>query len=66
MRTFRFAAQILAMIGEVFDRSEDICGAVLSRRKNGDRISVWNSDRTNEEAILRLGYVRRRVVFEHC
>lgn len=46
---------ILAMIGEVFDRSEDICGAVLSRRKNGDRISVWNSDRTNEEAILRLG-----------
>lgn len=53
---------VLAMIGEVLDQTEDICGAVFSRRKGGDRISVWTADRTDEEGIIKLGRQLKEVL----
>jgi translation initiation factor 4E len=46
---------VLALIGETLEAGDDICGAVVSRRKNGDKIAVWNKDKTNEPLILNLG-----------
>jgi len=46
---------ILAMVGETFDVDDEICGAVFSRRKGGDRIAVWNRNRENEIAIVTVG-----------
>jgi translation initiation factor 4E len=46
---------VLALIGETLDVDNEVCGAVVSRRKAGDRIAVWNRDRDNEPGILSLG-----------
>jgi len=46
---------VLALIGETLDIENEICGAVMSRRKQGDRIAVWNKDRDNETAVLTMG-----------
>jgi len=45
---------VLGMIGETLEVDDEICGAVMSRRKAGDKIALWNrsSDKTN---ILALG-----------
>lgn len=49
---------LLAMIGEQFeDFSAHICGAVLSIRKQGDRITLWIKDFRNEAAVKRIGEV---------
>eukprot|EP01004_Peranema_trichophorum_P008795 NODE_7545_length_766_cov_32.813375_g6933_i0.p1 GENE.NODE_7545_length_766_cov_32.813375_g6933_i0~~NODE_7545_length_766_cov_32.813375_g6933_i0.p1 ORF type:complete len:195 (-),score=19.15 NODE_7545_length_766_cov_32.813375_g6933_i0:132-716(-) len=48
---------LLSMIGEYLDDSEgdQICGAVLSKRKAGPRISVWTRDRDDRESLKRIG-----------
>eukprot|EP00999_Lentomonas_sp_LEN2_P000504 NODE_1506_length_832_cov_98.148936_g1458_i0.p1 GENE.NODE_1506_length_832_cov_98.148936_g1458_i0~~NODE_1506_length_832_cov_98.148936_g1458_i0.p1 ORF type:complete len:204 (+),score=42.83 NODE_1506_length_832_cov_98.148936_g1458_i0:94-705(+) len=48
---------LLAMIGEYLDpEGQDmICGAVLSRRKAGPRISVWTKQADDEEGLKALG-----------
>jgi len=46
---------VLAMVGETFDVDDEICGAVFSKRKGGDRIAVWNRNRDNEIAIMTIG-----------
>jgi len=45
---------ILGLIGETLDVNNEICGAVMSRRKAGDRIAVWNKS-GDELAILGIG-----------
>ncbi|KAI8848369.1 translation initiation factor eIF 4e-like domain-containing protein [Chytridium lagenaria] len=45
---------ILACIGEVFDDSEEVCGAVVSVRRHADRISLWTKS-TKEEPCQRIG-----------
>ncbi len=47
--------QVLAMIGETLD--DDVTGAVISRRKPGDKIAIWNRDKNNKEVVLRIGFV---------
>lgn len=43
---------ILAIIGEQFEHSEDICGVVISCRPTGDDVlSLWNRTSTNEAII---------------
>ena len=49
--------QLLALIGETLDVEDDICGAVCSRRKNGDKIAVWTKTKNNEELIMAIGCV---------
>jgi translation initiation factor 4E len=46
----------MALVGETLGDAGDICGAVLSKRKRGDRIEVWNRTAINEnDSILKLG-----------
>lgn len=41
--------QLLAMIGEQFDESEEICGVVVSVRRQ-DKIALWTKHAQNEAA----------------
>ena len=42
--------QLLAMIGEQFEEGDEICGAVVSVRKAGDKIAIWTKTASNEAA----------------
>lgn len=46
---------VLGLVGETLDVENEICGAVVSRRKAGDRIALWNKSNNNEVAILGIG-----------
>jgi len=46
---------VLGLIGEVSEEMDDVCGAVLSRRRPGDRIAVWHRHNTDQDALQRLG-----------
>eukprot|EP00033_Pygsuia_biforma_P000140 GCRY01000176.1.p1 GENE.GCRY01000176.1~~GCRY01000176.1.p1 ORF type:complete len:219 (-),score=27.58 GCRY01000176.1:111-767(-) len=46
---------LLALIGEMFEQSEEICGCVFSRRKAADRIALWNRQKDGEDAVRHLG-----------
>ena len=46
-------AQLLAMIGEQFSEPSEICGAVVSVRAKGDRISLWTRTASNENVQAR-------------
>ena len=38
--------QLLAMIGGVIESSHAVNGAVVSRRKKGDRVALWTSKKS--------------------
>lgn len=42
--------QLLAMIGEQFDESEEICGVVVSVRRAHEKIAIWTKTASNESA----------------
>lgn len=46
---------VLGLVGETLDMEDEITGAVVSRRKAGDRIAIWNRTNNNEAAILGIG-----------
>ncbi|CAG9771228.1 unnamed protein product [Ceutorhynchus assimilis] len=46
---------ILCLIGEAFENSDDICGAVVNIRYKGDKIGVWTQDANNGTAVLEIG-----------
>ncbi|KAI8899424.1 translation initiation factor eIF 4e-like domain-containing protein [Globomyces pollinis-pini] len=46
---------MLALIGEQFDHSDDITGAVISIRKGVDRIAIWTKSYDNPERTIRIG-----------
>ncbi|KAJ3451972.1 eukaryotic translation initiation factor 4e related [Anaeramoeba flamelloides] len=46
---------ILSMIGENYEYNDEICGAVVSIRNNGDRIALWTKTATNKEAQMAIG-----------
>jgi len=46
---------VLSLVGETLDVDNELCGAVYSKRKGGDRIAVWNRNRENEDGILGIG-----------
>ncbi|KAJ3430666.1 eukaryotic translation initiation factor 4e related [Anaeramoeba flamelloides] len=46
---------ILSMIGENYEYNEEVCGAVVSIRNNGDRIALWTKTATNKEAQMAIG-----------
>lgn len=43
------------MIGEQFDESEEICGAVVSVRRAQDKIAIWTKTASNEAAQVTIG-----------
>ena len=46
---------LLCLIGETFDHSEEICGAVVNIRSKANKISIWTANGNNEEAALEIG-----------
>jgi hypothetical protein len=44
-----FCLKLLAMIGEQFDEGDEICGAVVSVRRQ-DKIAIWTKTASNEAA----------------
>lgn len=40
--------QLMALIGEQFDETEDICGIVASVRARGDKLALWTRTASNE------------------
>ncbi|XP_056642842.1 eukaryotic translation initiation factor 4E-1A-like isoform X1 [Diorhabda sublineata] len=46
---------ILCLIGEAFEHSDEICGAVVNIRQKGDKIGVWTADAGNGTAVLEIG-----------
>ncbi len=53
----------MGMIGECMDDNDDICGAVVSRRKVADKVSVWNRDKNDEDTIMRIGFVLGHIYY---
>ncbi|KAG4077954.1 hypothetical protein HA402_013454 [Bradysia odoriphaga] len=47
---------LLCLIGESFEYSDDINGAVINIRPRGDKISIWTAGGTNQESILSIGH----------
>ncbi|EFA84677.1 hypothetical protein PPL_01668 [Heterostelium album PN500] len=45
---------VLGVVGETIDTERDICGLVLNKRFNLERISVWNRDSSNSKGIESL------------
>ncbi|XP_017773812.1 PREDICTED: eukaryotic translation initiation factor 4E-1A isoform X2 [Nicrophorus vespilloides] len=46
---------ILCLIGEAFENSDDVCGAVVNIRGKGDKIGIWTADATNSEGVKEIG-----------
>ncbi|KAJ1836668.1 eukaryotic translation initiation factor 4E [Coemansia sp. RSA 2711] len=46
---------LLACIGETFESSPELCGAVFSNRKSCFRIAVWTRNSTDREACENIG-----------
>ncbi|XP_060188027.1 eukaryotic translation initiation factor 4E-1 [Lycium barbarum] len=46
---------LLAMIGHQFDHGDEICGAVVSVRGKGEKISLWTKNAANETAQVSIG-----------
>ncbi|KAJ6238105.1 eukaryotic translation initiation factor 4e-1 [Anaeramoeba flamelloides] len=46
---------ILSTIGENYDDEDEVCGAVVSIRNNGDRIALWTKTASNKEMQMSIG-----------
>eukprot|EP00009_Paramoeba_aestuarina_P003434 CAMPEP_0201521772 /NCGR_PEP_ID=MMETSP0161_2-20130828/16159_1 /ASSEMBLY_ACC=CAM_ASM_000251 /TAXON_ID=180227 /ORGANISM="Neoparamoeba aestuarina, Strain SoJaBio B1-5/56/2" /LENGTH=278 /DNA_ID=CAMNT_0047920473 /DNA_START=20 /DNA_END=856 /DNA_ORIENTATION=- len=52
----------IGMIGETIEENDDICGAVVSRRKVADKISLWMRNCNDEETIMKIGKKLRELL----
>ncbi|KAJ3091232.1 hypothetical protein HK102_001250 [Quaeritorhiza haematococci] len=46
---------VLACIGEALDDDNDVCGIVMSCKKQADRISLWTATANNKDVTERIG-----------
>lgn len=53
---------LLCLIGEAFDHSDEICGAVVNVRGKNNKISIWTANGNNEEAALEIGHKLREAL----
>jgi translation initiation factor 4E len=53
---------LLSLIGETMGDSRELCGAVCSVRKKGDKIAVWTRNKTDEQAIMAIGQSFKKVL----
>lgn len=53
---------LMALIGEVFDEAEEICGVVASVRKSQDRLSLWTRNAANEAVQMSIGRKWKEVI----
>ena len=48
--------QLLCLIGEAFgDHSDQVNGAVVQIRNKGDKLAIWTSNASDQEATLTIG-----------
>lgn len=47
---------LLAVIGEMVDVDDQICGIVVNLKKGQDKLSIWIRDAENKETIAKIGY----------
>jgi translation initiation factor 4E len=47
--------ELLAMIGEQFERGDETCGAVVNVRGKQEKISLWTKNVSNEAAQVSIG-----------
>jgi translation initiation factor 4E len=53
---------LLSLIGETMGDSRELCGAVCSVRKKGDKIAVWTRNRNDEQSIMAIGQSFKKVL----
>lgn len=55
---------LLGMIGESFHDVDEVCGAVVSVRKNQSKISLWTktANRDHQETVMKIGITLRQVL----
>jgi len=46
---------LMALIGEQFDESEEICGVVASVRQRQDKLALWTKSASNEPVQMSIG-----------
>ncbi|EDW78719.2 uncharacterized protein Dwil_GK12583 [Drosophila willistoni] len=46
---------LLILIGETFEHSTEICGAVINLRGKTNKISIWTANGHNEVAVIEIG-----------
>ncbi|CAN4091069.1 unnamed protein product [Withania somnifera] len=53
---------LMALVGEQFDDSEDICGVVASVRRTQDKLSLWTKTAPNEAAQMSIGRKWKEII----
>eukprot|EP00743_Colponemidia_sp_Colp-15_P003841 GILK01004145.1.p1 GENE.GILK01004145.1~~GILK01004145.1.p1 ORF type:complete len:241 (-),score=30.89 GILK01004145.1:217-879(-) len=54
---------MLALIGENFDEdSDEICGCVVSLRKQEDKVAIWTRTAEAERSALRIGRIFKQIL----
>ncbi|KAF6156254.1 hypothetical protein GIB67_030257 [Kingdonia uniflora] len=53
---------LMALIGEQFDESDEICGVVASVRQMQDRIALWTKTAANEAVQMSIGRKWKEVI----
>lgn len=46
---------VLCLIGETFEHSDQICGAIVNVRPKNDKISIWTANYENSAAVMNIG-----------
>ncbi|KAG7026150.1 hypothetical protein SDJN02_12649 [Cucurbita argyrosperma subsp. argyrosperma] len=53
---------LMALIGEQFEESDEICGVVASVRQRQDKLALWTKNATNEAAQMSLGRKWKEII----
>lgn len=55
---------LMSLIGEIYSNPDEVCGAVVSLRKNGDRVSLWTRTALNKDYAMEVGTQFKEVISE--
>ncbi|PIA36270.1 hypothetical protein AQUCO_03400283v1 [Aquilegia coerulea] len=53
---------LMALIGENFDESDEICGVVASVRPRADKLALWTKNAPNEAAQMSIGRKWKEII----
>ncbi|KDP40383.1 hypothetical protein JCGZ_02381 [Jatropha curcas] len=53
---------LMALIGEQFDESDEICGVVASVRQRQDKLALWTKTATNEAVQMSIGKKWKEII----
>ncbi|KAJ0480580.1 putative translation Initiation factor eIF-4e, eukaryotic translation initiation factor 4E (eIF-4E) [Helianthus annuus] len=66
IRFKRLSQDVLALVGDQLDYSDNICGIVLSIRFNEDILSVWNRNASDNQVVMALrDNIKRHLKLPH-